>query len=55
MARGQFTRHTDNCQAELLSFLRDAGGSASIVELFEKGLGWGIRSSTIRALLRKGL
>lgn len=54
MARGQWTQHTKDCQAELLSLLRAAGGEASMSELYKRGA-WGVRTSTIKALLRKGL
>lgn len=54
MARGQWTHHTGNCQAELLALLRDAGGEASMPDLYRRGA-WGIRTSTIKALLRKGV
>jgi hypothetical protein len=53
MARGQWTNHSSDCQAELLALLKDAGGNATMLELYQRGA-WGIRTATIKALLRKG-
>lgn len=53
MARGQWTAHTADCQREILDMLADQGGSASIEELYKLGA-WGIRTATVKALIRKG-
>lgn len=52
--RGHWTSHTHDCQGELLTLLREAGGRASVEQLYKRGA-WGIRTQTIKALLRKGL
>lgn len=53
MARGQWTKHSGDCQSELVELLRSAGGVATMNELYRRGA-WGIRTATIKALLRKG-
>lgn len=53
MARGQYSKHTNNCQAELMDLLRQEGGAASVTELYRRGA-WGIRTATINALIRRG-
>jgi hypothetical protein len=55
MARGQWTHHTGDCQAELLGLLKAAGEPISVEELYRRNAAWGIRTATIKALIRKGL
>lgn len=55
MARGHWTRHIEDCQGELLKLLNDAGKPVSVEELYRDYQAWGIRTATIKSLIRKGL